>query len=105
MSTSVRVKRRALESSGSGHRGSSAGKRQAATERKEAGTTAERPETVTLRADEFERLTKAEAEAFLAARYCSLTEAGWPPTGALALAKRTEIDLEDARSYGATYAS
>jgi hypothetical protein len=44
-------------------------------------------------------LAKAEAEAFLAARYCSLTEAGWPPASALALAKRTEIDLEDAPSH------
>ena len=58
---------------------------------------------LTLRADEFDLLSKAEADAFLAARYCSLTEAGWPPVSALALAKRTEIDLEDAPSLRATY--
>ena len=67
-------------------------------------TTAELPERLTLRADEFELLAKAEAEAFLAARYCSLTEAGWSPVSALALAKRTEIDLEDALRHRAKYA-
>jgi hypothetical protein len=96
MSISVREKKRTLDRSGSGYRGSAAGERDA---------TAELPESLTLRADEFELLTKAEAEAFLAARYCSLTEAGWPLGSALALAKRTEIDLEDAPSHRAEYAS
>jgi hypothetical protein len=96
MSFSVREKERTLDPSGSGSRGSAAGERDA---------TAELPESLTLRADEFELLTKAEAEAFLAARYCSLTEAGWPLGSALALAKRTEIDLEDAPSHRAEYAS
>jgi hypothetical protein len=97
---SVRVEKRILESSSSGHRGSAAGKREAAAEPKQVGTT----ERLTLRADEFELLAKAEAEAFLAARYCLLTEAGWPLGSALALAKRTEIDLEDAPSHRAAYA-
>jgi hypothetical protein len=106
MSTLVREKNRTLDSSTSGYRGSAAGpEREAAAEKKQVGTTAERPERLTLRADEFELLGKAEAEAFLAARYCSLTEAGWPPGSALALAKRTEIDLEDAPSHPASYAS
>jgi hypothetical protein len=96
MSTSVREKKRALDPSGSGYRGSAARERDA---------TAELPESLTLRADEFELLAKAEAEAFLAARYCSLTEAGWPLGSALGLAKRTEIDLEDAPSHRAEYAS
>jgi hypothetical protein len=98
MSTFVREKDRTLDPSTSGYRG-----RTAAPERKQVGTTAERSERLTLRADEFELLGKAEAEAFLAARYCLLTEAGWPPVSALALAKRTEIDLEDEPSYRAAY--
>jgi hypothetical protein len=95
MSTSVRENERTLDPSGAGYRGS-------AGERDE---TVGFPESLTLRADEFELLAKAEAEAFLAARYCSLTEAGWPLGSALALAKRTEIDLEDAPSHRAEYAS
>jgi hypothetical protein len=96
MRTSVREMKRTLDPSGSGYRGSAAGDRDA---------TAGLPESLTLRADEFELLAKAEAEAFLAARYCSLTEAGWPLGSALGLAKRTEIDLEDAPSHRAEYAS
>jgi hypothetical protein len=99
MSTSVTEKERILEPSSSGYRGSTAGEREATAENKHVRTTAELPRRLTLRADEFELLAKAEAEAFLAARYCSLTEAGWPPASALALAKRTEIDLEDAPSH------
>jgi hypothetical protein len=74
-------------------------------EKKCVRATVEIPEPLTLRADEFELLAKAEAEAFLAARYCSLTEAGWPLVDALAFAKRTEIDLRHAPSYRAAYSS
>ena len=105
MSTSVREETRALNPSSSRYTDSTTGKRQAAPEKKHVRTTADLPESLTLRADEFELLGKAEAEAFLAARYCSLTEAGWPPVSALALAKRTEIDLKDAPSHRAAYAS
>jgi diguanylate cyclase (GGDEF)-like protein len=98
-SPSGREQTRTLDPSPSGYRASTATGRKAAAEKKHARTTAERPEKLTLRADEFELLGKAEAEAFLAARYCSLTEAGWPSLSALALAKRTEIDLKDAPSY------
>lgn len=79
----------------------------AALEKRRVRTTPtpEVPETLTLRADEFELLAKAEADAFLAARYCALTEAGWPPVSALALARRTEIDLSDAPSHRAAHSS
>jgi hypothetical protein len=99
MSTSVRQKNRTHDSSTSGYRGSAtAPERQADPEQRQVETTAERPERLTLEAGEFELLAEAEAEAFIAARYCSLTEAGWTPVSALALAKRTEIDLKDAPS-------
>jgi hypothetical protein len=49
-------------------------------------------------AAEFEHLTQEEAEALLAERFCYLSEAGYPPTTALALAVRPEIDLELAAS-------
>jgi hypothetical protein len=90
MSTSVREKMRIVDSSSAAYPGS------AAAEKKHVRTAAELPERLTLRTDEFELLAEAEAEAFLAARYCSLTEAGYPPGSALALAKRTEIDLKHA---------
>ena len=105
MSTTVREQTRPLDPSSSGYCGSPAGERKAAAEKKHVRTTAELPEKLTLGADEFELLGKAEADAFLAARYCSLTEAGYPPGSALALAKRTEIDLKDAPSYRAAYPS
>jgi hypothetical protein len=96
MSTSVREKTRIVDSSSSAYPGSAAADREAAAEKKHVRTTAELPERLTLRAGEFELLAEAEAEALLAARYCSLTEAGYPPGSALALAKRTEINLEHA---------
>ena len=104
MSTSVRVEKRILDPSSSRDRGRAAGEPEAAAEKKHVRETDELPERLTLRADEFELLGKAEADALIAARYCSLTEAGWPLGSALALAKRTEIDLEDAPSYRAAYA-
>ena len=103
MSTSLREENRALDPSTSGPGLTAARGRKGAAEKKSVRTTAELPESLTLRTGEFELLDKAEADAFLAARYCSLTEAGWPPVSALALAKRTEIDLEDAPSLRATY--
>jgi len=41
----------------------------------------------------FARLSKAEAESFVAARYCAQSEAGYSLAEALAIATRTEIDV------------
>jgi len=54
---------------------------------------------LTLSAEAFERLPETDAEALLAARYCMLSEAGYPPASALALATRTEIDLCNASAF------
>jgi len=57
------------------------------------------PAGLTLSAEAFERLPETDAEALLAARYCTLSEAGYPPASALALATRTEIDLCNASAF------
>lgn len=48
---------------------------------------------VEMTAEEFELLSADEAEAILAERYTRLTEAGYPPTSALA-ATHIEVDIE-----------
>jgi hypothetical protein len=46
-----------------------------------------------LDAAEFARLSADDAEDFVAARYCALTEAGYSPVSALAIATRTDIEV------------
>jgi len=45
-------------------------------------------------ADELELLSADEADVLLAERYTRLTAAGYPPTSALVVATRIDLDLE-----------